>query len=82
MTAALDLANYTGLGTFGIDVAAIVTNLLSTTGGYGPIQQTAGQTSGTVTVMYTYNPPVIPEPTTALLLGGGLLAIAMGRRQR
>lgn len=80
LTAALDLANYTGFGTFGIDVAAIVTNILSTTGGFGPIQQTPGQTEGTVTVMYTYN--VVPEPTTALLLGGGLLVIALRRRQR
>ncbi len=79
-TAALDLANYTGLGTFGIDVAAIVTNLLSTTGGYGPIQQTPGQTEGTVTVMYTFI--AIPEPTTALLLGGGLLGIAAAGRRR
>lgn len=82
LTAALDLANYTGLGTFDIDVAAVVANLLSTTGGYGPIQQTPGSTDGTVTVTYTFNPVAVPEPTTALLLGGGLLAIAIGRRQR
>ncbi len=78
LTAALDLANYTGLGTFGIDVEAVVQNFLSTTGGFGPIQQTPGSTDGTATVTYTF----IPEPTTALLLGSGLLAIALRRRQR
>ena len=80
LTAALDLANYTGLGTFGIDVAAIVTNLLSTTGGYGPIQQTPGSTDGTVTVTYTFN--AVPEPTTGLLLVVGLAAGAATRRRR
>jgi hypothetical protein len=81
LTAALDLANYTGIGTFGIDVEAVVQNFLSTSGGFGPIQQTPGSTDGTVTVTYTYDP--IPEPTTALLLGGGLLGIAAaGRRRR
>ncbi len=80
LTAALDLANYTGIGTFGIDVAAIVTNFLSTTGGFGPIMQTPGQTEGTVTVTYQFIP--IPEPTTASLLSLGLVGIAAVRRRR
>ena len=79
LTAALDLANYTGIGTFGIDVEAIVTNFLSTTGGFGPIQQTPGQTQGTVTVAYEFIP--IPEPSTALLLGLGLLGFAARARR-
>ncbi len=79
LTAALDLANYTGLGTFGIDVEAVVQNFLSTTGGFGPIQQTPGQTSGTVTVAYEFIP--IPEPSTALLLGLGLLGFAARARR-
>lgn len=80
LTAAIDLANYTGLGTFGIDVEALVQNFLSTTGGFGPIQQTAGVTSGTVSVTYTFT--AVPEPSTALLFGGGLIAMAAGRRRR
>ena len=80
LTAALDLANYTGIGTFGIDVAAVVQNFLSTTGGFGPIQQTAGSTDGTVTVTYTYTP--IPEPATAAMLGLGLVGIAARARRR
>ncbi len=79
LTAALDLANYTGIGTFGIDVEAVVQNFLSTTGGFGPIQQTPGQTQGTVTVTYEFIP--IPEPSTALLLGLGLLGFAARARR-
>ena len=79
LTAALDLANYTGLGTFGIDVEAVVQNFLSTTGGFGPIQQTPGDTEGTVTVTYTFIP--IPEPSTALLVGLGLLGFAARARR-
>ncbi len=80
LTAALDLANYTGVGTFGVDVEAAVENFLSTTGGVGPIMQTPGQTEGTVTVTYEFIP--IPEPSTALLLASGLVALAAGRRRR
>lgn len=80
LIAALDLANYTGVGTFGIDVAAVVENFLSTTGGFGPIQQTPGSTDGTVTVTYTFTP--IPEPSSALLLTTGLCGLALRRRNR
>ena len=44
------LGPYIGLGTFDVDVSAVVQNFLSTTGGFGPISQTPGVTDGTVTV--------------------------------
>ena len=64
-----------------LDVSAVVQNFLSTTGGFGPIRtQAAGSTDGIATVTYTFTP--IPEPTTALLLGGGLLGIAAAIRRK
>lgn len=57
----------------------MVQNFLSTTGGFGPIQQTPGQTSGLVTVTYEY--AAIPEPSTALLVGMGLMGLAVRARR-
>ncbi len=74
------LAVYIGLGTFDVDVSAVVLNFLSTTGGFGPIAPVPGVTAGTVTVEYEYT--AAPEPTTALLLASGLAALAAGRRRR
>jgi hypothetical protein len=72
---------YIGLGTFDTTIGSVVQNFLSTTGGFGPIQQTPGQTSGTVTVTYTYTP--VPEPGTATLLGMSLVGLGLrGRRNR
>ena len=62
-----------------VELEAIVSDFLSTTGGFGPIQQTPGQTQGTVTVTYDFVP--IPEPSTALLLGLGLLGFAARARR-
>jgi hypothetical protein len=70
---------YIGLGTFDTTVGAVVQNFLSTTGGFGPIQQTPGQTSGTVSVTYNFTP--IPEPGTGLLLTAGLVALGIKRRR-
>ncbi|MCH8004952.1 MAG: choice-of-anchor E domain-containing protein [Planctomycetes bacterium] len=73
---------YIGLGTFDVDVSAIVETFLSTTGGYGPIDPVPGNTDGTVTVTYEFSS--IPEPSTALLLASGLAALAVrsGIRRR
>lgn len=75
------LAVYVGLGTFDVTVAGVVQNFLSTTGGFGPISQTPGVTDGTVTVAYEFT-PVVPEPSTALLLASGLGALAVRLRRR
>ncbi len=78
---AVGLGPYIGLGTFDTTVSAVVQNFLSTTGGFGPMNPSAGQTSGTVTVTYTYDP--VPEPNTALLLALGLGGLGiLGRRTR
>ena len=36
--------------------------------------------AGQITSLYSYS--IVPEPGTALLLGGGLMAMAMGRKRR
>jgi hypothetical protein len=71
---------YIGLGTFDTTVEAVVQDFLSTTGGFGPIQQTPGSTSGTVTVTYEFTP--VPEPSTAAFLGLGLLGAVISGRKR
>jgi hypothetical protein len=71
---------YIGLGTFDVTVSSVVETFLSTTGGFGPIDPVPGMTDGTVTVTYEYTP--IPEPTTVLLVAGGLAALAATRTRR
>jgi hypothetical protein len=74
------LGPYVGLGTFDVTISAIVETFLSTTGGFGPIDPDPGMTDGTVTVTYEFIP--IPEPATALLVAGGLAALAASRTRR
>jgi hypothetical protein len=67
----VDFTPYKGTGTFAVDVTSVVETFLSTTGGFGPIQNSPGSYDGTVTVEYTY----IPEPATMCLLGLGALGL-------
>ncbi len=61
---------YIGLGTFDVTISASVQNFLSTTGGFGPISQSAGITDGTVTVTYEFTPPPVGG-IAEVLVGGG-----------
>lgn len=75
-TAAPVLAAYTAtfLGElFDTDIDSVAETFLSSTGGFGPIDPTPGVFEGTVEVIYTFTP--IPEPSTLVLAGCGLLAM-------
>ncbi len=71
-------ASYIGTGTFSTTISSLVQNFLSTTGGFGPIQQTPGSVDGMVTVTYNY----VPEPATMSLLAVGGLAVLKRRRRK
>ncbi len=73
------LGTFIGLGTFDVTVDSLVENFLSTTGGFGPIQQTPGNSDGTVKVTYEYTP--IPEPVSMSLLALGGLGVLLRRKR-
>ncbi len=74
------LAPYIGLGNIPVSLTSTLFTSTITEGGnlFGPSQVVNGLYDGLVTIEYEYN--LIPEPTSAALLGlGGLLAL---RRRR
>ena len=74
------LAPYIGLGSFDVNVSAVVSTFVSTTGGFGPIDPAPGNTFGNVTVTYEFAP--IPEPSTAMLVGFSLIGVLAVARRR
>ena len=70
-----NFAPYLGLGQFATTISSEVQNLLVTTGGFGPMQQTPGNFDGVATVIYEY----VPEPASFSLLAIGALAITRRR---
>jgi hypothetical protein len=77
-TSAPVLASVTGPGTINVDLSNSIFTSTNTSGIFGPSIPTAGNFSGTVTVEYEYN--LVPEPSSALLGGLGLLALMRRRR--
>lgn len=72
------LSAVTGPGTISVDLSNSIFTSSSTSGIFGPVSPTAGTFSGNVTVEYEYN--LVPEPSSALLGGLGLLALMRRRR--
>lgn len=70
------LALVSGLGTINVDITNSIFTNVSTAGIFGPTDVTPGTFSGTVSVTYDY----VPEPSTALLGGLGLLGLLRRRR--
>jgi hypothetical protein len=84
-TDALVLAAYTAAfpgETFDTLIDAVLYTNLSASGGFGPLDATAGITSGVITV--TYNYVAVPEPASVVLgaLGVCALGLVAYRRRR
>lgn len=76
------LGPYVGTGTFEVSIATAVETFLSTTGGFGPIDQQAGVIEGTATVTYEYAVAAVPIPPAVWLFGSALGVLGwMKRRQ-
>ncbi|MBX7166644.1 MAG: PEP-CTERM sorting domain-containing protein [Pirellulales bacterium] len=76
---ALFIASFLG-ETFNTSVDPDIATSLSTSGGFGPINPVPGLTDGLLTVTYEYN--AVPEPSTIVLAGMGILGLIVARIRR
>lgn len=79
-TAAAILAEFTGSGDISMDASTFTESVLANTGGNtAASQETFASATGTVT--YYYN-PIVPEPTSIVVLGTMLFGAFVARRRK
>lgn len=72
-----DLSSYIGLSNLVFDLAGIANTTISYSGGnLTTSQKTSAGADITVTYNYSEGPPPVPEPSTLILFGTGLLGLA------
>lgn len=72
------LAEFTGTGTIPLTLSTFTQTLLANNGGNTSASQVTSA-NGNVTLVYDYT--AVPEPTTALLVGAGGVALLLRRRR-
>ena len=79
---AAEFAPFIGLGTVGFNgTAEPLIGILTNINPLGQQQNLLGETTVTVTYEFDRGVPIVPEPMTMYLMGGGLLALSFMRRR-